>query len=326
MGRHLAVWLVCLAAMSLAFAQEQPVLLQYKFAPGRADTYVVQGTGTLPVTIAPAPEGQIQGMGFDVVLEMSMTMKYVCKAVLPDGSAQVEMTFPAMDIRMSIPAGEQSMDMVTKWENGALTNTINGEAQPEDDNTRKLTQALAATLKMTIKPTGEQTPDPETVKLMSELYNSSAFSGMDMTRLSALTSRVPTEPVAPGATWKVKDEVNSEQMSFSGESQMKFTGYEDWQGVRTARIEGQATMSMNGEMPGAKAPMQGLSYNISKLEANISFVNHFDPVRGVMPLAQSNMAQNMIMMITMAGLTGNKPMHLPTTIENGQMTMETRLQ
>jgi len=95
--------------------------------------------------------------------------------------------------------------------------------------------------------------------------------------------------------------------------------------VRTARIEGQATMSMSGQMPGMSGPM-GMNFNITKMETNIAFVNHFDPAKGVMPLSQANLAQNMIMMLTMGGMGGGQAVNLPLTIENAQMTMEMRQQ
>jgi hypothetical protein len=206
-----------------------------------------------------------------------------------------------------------------------LTSTLNGQPQPLDENGQKLAQALAATFNYNIKPTGEQTPDADTIKLMNALYNTSAFTGLDLSRLSALTSRLPEEAVVPGATWQVEDEVSNQQGGISGKSELKFVGYEDLQGVRTARIEGQATMNMVGQMPGMGGPM-GMTFNLTKLETNISFVNHFDPAKGLTPLSQANLAQNMIMMMRMGAMGGGQDINVPMTIENAQMTLETRKQ
>jgi len=325
MKRVLAVAVVMLCVVALAAAQEQPILLRYKFTAGQTNVYTARATGTLPVNLNPGPEAGIPAMGFDTTVEMSLTMQNACKAVNPDGAAQVETTIPAMTVRLGIAVAEQPMDIVMKWENGKLTNSVNGQEQPLDENGQKLAQALAATFKYTVKPTGEQTPDAETIKLMNALYNASSFTGLDLSRLSALTSRLPDEAVAPGAVWKVEDEQANAQGGLSGKSEIKFAGYEDLQGVRTARLEGQATMSMHGQTPGTGGPM-GMSFNITKLETDIAFVNHFDPAKGVMPLSQANIAQNMIMLVSMGGLAGGQAVNLPVTIENAQMTMEMRQQ
>jgi len=321
----LVVMLVLFVVVGLAVAQNEPVLLQYKFTPGQTVTYATKATGTMPVGINPGPETGIPAMNFDTTVDLSMTMRNVCKSVNPDGSGVVEMNIPEMAVRMAIAVAEQPMDILMEWKDGKLTNTLNGQAQPLDENGQKLAQALAATFRVTVKPTGEQTPDEATKQLMNTLYNASAFTGLDMSRLSALTSRLPAQPVAPGATWKVEEEASNAQGAISGKSELKFVGFEDLNGLRTARIEGTATMSMSGQQPGMQGPL-GMSFNLTKLETNISFVNHFDPAAGVTQLSQANLAQNMIMLLTMAGMGGGQNINLPVTIENAQMTLEERKQ
>jgi hypothetical protein len=326
MKRMIAAMVVAISVVALAAAQDQPLLLRYKFTPGQTDTFVTHATGTLPVSINPGPEAQIPAMGFDVALDMRLTTKQVCRSVTADGSGLVEMTFPVLTVRTTMQVADQTVDTLLKWENGVLTNTMNGQEQPQDDNTRKLARALGATLRLTIKPTGEQILDADTVKLMNDLYSASLFTGLDMSRLSALTSRLPAEPVAPGATWSVEDVVTNDQCTISGRSNLTFVRMEDLVGTPAARIEGQATMTMHGQMPGAGNMGMSFSYNLTGLEINLSFVNHLDPVRGVMPLSQANMAQNMAMVISMGGIAGAQVIHLPTTIENGQMSFEVRKQ
>jgi len=326
MKRLLALVFALVCLMAAAAAQDQPVLLRYKFTAGQTDTFVMRGTGTLPVSINPGPETQIPAMGFDVTLDMQLTTQQVCRSVNPDGSAVVATTFPALTVHTTVQIADQPMDTLLKWENGALSSMVNGAEQTPDNNTRKLAEALAATMVMTVKPTGEQTPDADTVKLMNNLYNASIFTGLDLSRLSALTSRLPAEPVAPGATWNVADEVANDQCTMRGQSALKFVGMEDCGGTPTARIEGQATMTMNGQMTGTGTMGMGFSYNLTGLEVNLSFVNHLDPVRGVMPVSQTNMTQNMALIISIGGLGGAQAIHLPTTIENGQMSYEARKQ
>lgn len=321
------LWLVGLLALiaSVALAQDAPVLLQYKFEPGRVDLYDVKMTGVLPMMINPGPEAEIPMMAFDVNLDMSMTIRHVCRSVAADGSAQIEMTFPQMMTQTRIEVEGQPIDMVMRWENGQLTNTLNGQPQPLDENTQKMVEGLKATYSFTMKPNGEQVLDPQTTQLMNQLYQTNAFGGMDMSRLSALTSRLPDAPVAPGDTWEVADEVTSQQMTMSGQSQMKLAGYEDFEGKRVARIEGSATTAMNGQMDGG-AGFMGASFNITKMEININFINRFDPAAGVMPLSMASAAQNMAMMLSMAGMGQGQAIHLPMSMDNGQFTMEMRLQ
>jgi hypothetical protein len=325
MKRLLTAVLVLIGLISVAAAQNEPLLLRYKFTAGQTDTFVMRGTGTLPLSLNPGPEAMIPAMGFDVTMDMELTTKQVCRSVAADGSGVVEVTFPAMTVRAGMQVGDQPVETVLKWENGVLSTTVNGEAQPEDDNTRKLSQTLAATLTMTVKPTGEQTPDADTVKAMNELYSATLFTGLDMSRLSALTSRLPEGAVSPGATWTVEDTARNEQCTMSGRSSFKFTGLEDCGGTRAARIEGQATMTMNGQTTGTGNLGMSFSYNLTGLEINVSFVNHLDPVRGVTVLSQANMVQNMAMIISLVGVMGAQPVHLPASIENGQLSFEVRL-
>lgn len=321
------VWLVGLLMLvvTAALAQDAPVLLQYKFVPGRVDLYDVKMTGVLPVLVNPGPEANIPAMGFDVALDMSMTIRHVCRSVAADGSAQIEMTFPQMVTQTRIEVEGQPVDMVMRWENGQLTNILNGQPQPLDENAQKMAEGLKATYRFTMKPNGEQVLDPQTMQLMNQLYQSNTFGGMDMSRLSALTSRLPDGPVAPGDTWEVADEVSTQQLTMTGSSQMMLVRYEDLEGRRVARIEGSATTAMNGQMNSAGGPM-GTTFNITRLEVNINFINRFDAAAGVMPLSVASVAQNLAMMLSMAGMGNGQAIHLPMSIDNGQFTMEMRLQ
>jgi hypothetical protein len=118
MRRILVVAVITLSVVTLALAQDQPILLRYKFVPGQTDLYTVRATGTLPMNINPGPETGIPAMSFDTAMAVSLTTQSVCKAVSPDGSGLVEMKIPAMTVSMNVAVAQQPMDIVLKWEDG----------------------------------------------------------------------------------------------------------------------------------------------------------------------------------------------------------------
>jgi hypothetical protein len=156
------------------------------------------------------------------------------------------------------------------------------------------------------------------------MMNMSGGMGIDMNRLSSLTSALPDHPVKVGDTWELTDSVQMGQASMTGNSNFKLTALEAFEGVQTARIEGQARLSINGQMPGTSPMGMPVQTNITRLDIAVAFVNHFDLAKGNVLLSSMNMNQNMAMMITMG--EGPQAVHLPATIENAQLTMEVRRQ
>jgi hypothetical protein len=282
-------------------------------------------TGMIPMDLTPGPEAGIPAMAMDMALDMDMTMAQTVRGVAPDGSAQVEITYPAMTIRTTLQPGDQPMNVVMTWDKGVLATTVNGMAQPADENAKKMAQVLGAVLKMTVTPTGKSTPDPETTKLMADLMSASGGMSMDFSRLSALTSALPQQPVKVGDTWGIQDSGQMGGANLAGTSTFKLAALEDFEGTPTARIEGEARLSLSGQMA-PSAPMgMPVQTNITRLDIAMRFVNHFDIAKGNMLLSTMNLSQNMAMVISTGQIAG-KQIHIPATIENAQMTIDVRRQ
>lgn len=316
--------LVCLLACLLvgaAHAQEA-VDLRYKFTAGETDTYQITTGGTIPLDLTPGPEAGIPPMTMDLALNMVMQMTQACTGVDDKGVGQLEMCYPTMTVQTKMQAGEP-IDMLMKWENGALTTTLNGQAQPVDENQKKMMALLASVMKMKMTPQGKTTLDPETEKIVQAMMSASGGMQMDFGKLNALTNALPDHPVKVGDTWTLEDSGQMGAATLTGTSTFKLAALEPFEGVPTARIEGEARMSINGQMPTATPVGMPVQTNITRLDIALAFVNHFDPARGKMLASDMNMNQNMAMMISM-GAPGGQMVHLPATIENAQMSVEFR--
>lgn len=323
MNTRLLFLLVCLLLASAVFAQDDVYTLRYKFVPG--ETLVDQSTmtGTIPMDLTPGPEAGIPAMGMDMTLDIIMLMSQACKSVDAQGNATVELTYPSSTFRTNVHAGDQPIDMVLTWDKGVLTSTMNGAAQPADENSKKLAEILGTPIKMTIAPTGKATVDPDSAKLLNAMMNASGGMTMDISRLSALTNGLPDHPVKVGDTWAVQDTVQMGGATMAGTSNLKLAAIETFEGVKTARIEGEARLSINGQMPAASPLGMPVQTNITRLDIAMTFVNHFDLEKGNILVSNMNLCQNMAMVISM-GAQGAQQVHIPATIENAQMTIEMR--
>jgi hypothetical protein len=202
--------------------------------------------------------------------------------------------------------------------------TVNGQAQPADDNQTKLVKMLGMTMKMVMTPTGKTTPEAETAQAFAAMMNMSGGMGMDLNRLSALTSALPDHPVKVGDTWSIADTGKLGEAAVVGSSDLKFVRLETIDGVNTARIEGTAKMSISGNMPASTPMGMPAQVNITRLDMNIVFVNHFDLDKGNLLSSKANICQSMAMMINLT--QGQQAIHMPATIDNAQMTMEMKRQ
>lgn len=303
------------------FAQDEPVTLRYRFVPQQVISQEVTGTGTIPLTVA---LGAAAGMGEDLAVDLLMDLKlgltYTCQSVEADGQALVTMQTPLMVVRTATNMAGQPLDSVITWEQGVLKLLVNGQPHPEDDNTRKLAALLGLAIPMQMDTLGHSQPTPEGQKALQGLGSLANFSAVDLPQLSALTSRLPDQPVKVGDSWEVAAEDNREGASLTGNSSFKLAGYEQCQGVRCARIEGQARLSGTGQsMPTPLGlPVQT---QITRMDIALSFVHHFDPAAGQSVSTEIILAQTASMILTAAGPMG--PMQLPAAIENAQIHLKT---
>lgn len=321
--KYLCLCLMVFLAVVGAWGQDEAVTLRYKFTPGETSRYEITGTGTMPLNIDLTPAGQGM-MAMDQNLDIKIATEQLCRAIDDQGVADVEMKMPVLVIHTSMKTNEQPVETEVKWEEGKLTTTVNGQAQPEDENTRKLLEVLSTAFKLKMKPNGETTPDPETLALMAKLQGAGVFGGMDMNRMNALTTRLPEGPAKVGDTWKTEEEMKMGEAVLKGASSFKLAALEDFEGVRCARIEGDTTLTADGTITVGGGP-GGQQNSITRMEIAMTFVSYLDPETGHVLNTKAEMTQNMAMMINTGQKTAEgKPIILSATLDNGVMTVEQR--
>ncbi len=327
MMRTLGAMLLCMTLLSAGgglWAQdEEPVLLQYKFIPDRTVEYETTGNGVMPMNLTLGPEAGNQTLAIDMTMDMRIGMKETCDEVLEDGNGKMLMALPLMVIQVNTAVADQAVDALVTWENNVLAVTVNGQPAPPDANVQKLEALLKDPIKLTMTPTGAAQLDPESLELLGQL-NSMPMGGFTYS-LNNLTGGFSEEPVKPGDTWEVTITGEQTNGTLEGAGQSKLVGFEEIEGIRCARIEGEA--QLKALKPLANAGMgPGVKSEITAMDIAVTFVNYFDPEAGHMVLSTLDMTQNMSMMVTTGGQDAAQPVQLPATIENGQMHMEMRYQ
>lgn len=337
MKRLKYVSLICLAlvviAAGLGVAQDEAVTLRHKFTAGEKATYVTKISGTVPMTVTVPAEMGGGALPLDVIVDMAMTTDELTREVDDKGFGHLDKTIPELAIRSSMQVMGMPLETVLKWEKAALTATVNNEPLPADDGQKKLADMLAQTVKMIMEPTGKSTPEAETAQETAGALGITGLGGVDLSQLGALLTGLPEQAVKVGDTWEVKDEIKNGAATVTGSSTFKLAAIETVEGRRVARIEGQARLTMEGQMAAPGAMGMPMHLNITKMDVALSFINHFDIERGTTPLTEMNMCQNMDMVMSVppgiAGAAGGgngQPVNMPTTIENAQFAMETRRQ
>lgn len=334
MKRLIACLVLLVLLMSMALAQDEALTLRYKFTPGEKAVYTTKGTGTIPMTVTVPPEMGGGPLPLDIIMDMALTMNETTASVDEKGSAHLEKTVPEMTIRSSMQVMGAPLEGLFRWQDGALSVTVNSQPLPNDPGQAKLAELLGQTLKVTMEPTGKTAPEAETAQAASGLFGLTGMGGVDIGQLGALLTALPEQPVKVGDTWEVKDTtIKNGEASMTGSSTFKLAGIETVEGRKMARIEGQARLSAEGQMPAPAAMGMPANLNITKFDVAMAFVNHFDIERGVTPLTEINMCQNMDMMLSVpaglagaAGGGGGQPINLPASVENAQLAIETRRQ
>ena len=310
-----------LLSLSPGWADE-PLLLRYKFSAGSTTIYELTGNGVIPMTITLPPETGMKAMPLDTTMDLHLLLQQVCQSVDDHGAGHVDLSYLLMMIKTSMQVEDKPVDSVVTWENKELTITLNGQGLPQDENARKLTKLLASTLKLIISPLGQTKPDPETAKMMAELFSMSGMGGADFSKLSGLTGGLPDKPVKSGDTWKLEDTIEMGGAQFKGSSESKLVAVEDYAGLKCAHIEGEARLAATGKMAGGAPPGLPAQTNITSMDLAVKFTNYFDLRSGQMAATTMNLTENISMVISTGGGQGHQAVQLPATIDNAQMHME----
>lgn len=322
-----AALMACLCATALA-ADDQAVLLRYKFAPDQEITQSIKGTGTIPMVID-LPEGQGEQAGgqqtIETAIEMDMEMVQKCDKVLEDGAGHLTMTVPVMINETTTKIGEKSTFSVMSWEDGEFVLTADGK-QVDAPQVEQMMSAFANGYKVTMKPNGEVKMDEETQDELSGLLKLSGLGGVDFTKLSAVSSRLPDAPVKPGDTWKNELKVPVGEAEIALATEMKYVGMEEVNKVPCARLEGKVSMSTTGELPAGKQAATPVEMKIEAMAIDMDVVSFFDPAAGFVRKSTIEMTQNMDITIKAPAGPNNAVTDLPAVIEDGKMHIEVEAQ
>lgn len=311
---------VALGAVALA-ADDEPLVLKYKFTAGQTRSYEVSGRGVMPMTINAGAEAGGMDIGLDLNLDLTAAYEQTCQAVDDKGVGTLQVKFPGLTMRMTMQAGPQAMDALINWEKDALGITFNGQPMPLDESAQKLQALLRTVLTMTLEPDGKSKLDPKSLEALGPMA-SMPMMGMS-SGVNNLTAGFSPAPVKPGDTWQVGIKPEETGGTLEGSGDYKFVSYEEVEGVKCARIEGQARFRTTQALNNVSTGMPG-QMNISSMDIATNFINWFDPVAGEMVLSRLNMNQNMSMMIAMGGGGGVQMASFPATVENAQMSLEVR--
>lgn len=316
-----AAALVASFAPAAVAADDEAVLLRYKF---EADTEMVQelkGSGTIPMTID-LPEQAGGPKTIETMMRMEMDLVQKCDRVEEDGSGHIIATIPYMLTESTTKADGQTQFAVMSFEDGELVLTVNGETV-DDPNTAKMMASLGQGYKMTMKPNGETKMDEESTEQISGLLKASGLGGIDFTKLNSLTSRLPEDPVKPGETWKHEAKVPAgETGEIAAVTETKYVGIEELEGVRCARLEGKSTLATGGEMPSADATGTPFQMTVDKMSMDVQFVIYFDLAAGQAAKTIMDVTQSMDLHIVAPGGPNGTQLEMTGTLDDGQMHIE----
>jgi hypothetical protein len=318
----LCVLLVMSVAVLAAAQNDEPTLLQYKFAPGTTQHTEIVGTGSVPMNIQLGLDAGGQDMSMDIAMDLRLLQTQTCESVSDTGEATMVMKVPSMTVKSSIDVADQKIESLMTWENGQLAMTLNGQAQPlpADATVEQLGKILAGGIKSLVRPDGASRLDAENTKLMQSMTGFSMGLGASATSLMA---GFPKQPVKPGDTWTLELKPEEAGGFLAGTGDFKLEGYEDLEGVRCAKITGQARLHSLQPIISPSSAM-GQASTINSMEINVEFTNYFDVAKGEMALTKMTLVQNLEMIITMGGQGGAQAMQIPASVQNSQMNMEVR--
>lgn len=333
------------AGTSLVRAQEDAgVKLEYKWKPGRVFRYRLTAGGTITTKMeglptpagAPAPPAG----GFPMELQMTMEISQRIKEVAPDGSATITQQLETMSMTNNV-MGQQ---MLSKFENGKFTMSMNGQPMQMPPGGRSDAMTMAGKpVDLKITRRGQvlavEGAGREAIARMFQGTNLGQVFGGGTP--GAGMTILPETPVKVGQSWNDKQLVNlpipipgppgapptSLQINYAVQNTL--TGLEGQGANRVAVITTKADVTMpetkinvpaDPQKPGAQAlPMSFRDFN-QKVDGTV----RFDPEAGVVRSGDYNVNLGMKMQLPFAppgGAAGAKPQ----MAMDGKMTMKVAL-
>ena len=349
----MGVLVLALAAGSV-FAQGDAVLLRYKFTAGQQFKSIETVRGTLPVQAhVKMPEGAAEGGGdvaVQVVLDTSTVKLMSVREVDADGVATCAVKIDYMVADTKTTQGEQEMLHRVEFKDGKLTSTGGGpQDQMTPEKQEQLEKLLNTEFILKMDPLGSTEPiGTDFEKVYSELMGSS-LGGMDMRKLSRLTTGLPEKPVAVGESWEV---VLPAEEGAGAEGRLNATLAEivDEGGHRVARINSTSYIKMenlgadNPENQAEGQPAQegqqqpqegepsltaGMLMKIPSMDMTMAFQTAFDIDEGRALRVNGEMTLNMDQEMTidlgamLGGEAGGAKIELTNQIRDAKLTLDT---
>ncbi|NIM04596.1 MAG: hypothetical protein GTO55_01585, partial [Armatimonadetes bacterium] len=211
-----------IAAAGASLAQGA-VTLEYRFTPKESLKYQLSLAGTMKTKMpSPMPSSDMNLKG---------TLDYLQRAVkvASDGTADIEMSCPRMEMEVMLPG--QMIDIL--WKDKRLDLKINGEPQPSDEVNFSTMPFLGAPVKVRMNKLGKVVEFPDTSALEG-LVGNLRISEM----LKTNQSQLPDHPVGVGDSWIVetKAPIPGTDHPLTVKTTYLLEGFETLKGERAAKI------------------------------------------------------------------------------------------
>ena len=232
---------IMLLPLAFAYAQDDGVLLRYKFTPEQALQYAMTMTGNGNMQISGAP-GQEGPQALSLLLDMTADLTQKCTAVDPDGVASIDCKYGEMNITVDLANVATTQIKIT--ENDA-TMTVNGKEQPVPEQMRDLL-GQAFTLKMDDRGHIQKVEGLEKLREMLKAIKLENFNLEQLMQQSQ--TLLPEEPVKVGDSWDQTITIAmpsvDEDASLQIDMQYTFAGVVDDGGVQCAQIDFTGNLEM----------------------------------------------------------------------------------
>lgn len=343
--------LVLVLAAGSAFAQGDAVLLRYKFTAGQQFKSIETMRGTLPVQMHVEMPGGAQGnqeVMLHVELDTTTIKLMTVREVDGEGVAMCATKIDYMVTDSTTTMGEQVIPSKVEFQDGKLTVTGGGpQDQMTPEKQEQIERLLNTEFTVKVDPLGGVEPVGQDFEKIFSQMMGNALSGVDMRKLSRVTSGLPENPVAVGDSWEVEVAPQEGGGVAEGQSRATLTEIADEGGRRIAKIKNTAHVRMEGLQtpePGAAVDVQaqgqdqqaeapldftaGMAVKIPFMEMTMTTETAFDVDLGQPVRATGDVTLDMDQEMTidlaamLGGEGGDTKINMTTQIRDGLLKMD----
>lgn len=325
----IAIALLLISTVAMA-ADDDAVLLRYKFSPGQVWETVQTSKGKLPMLTeiqGPNVPANTGTMMMTSALDVMVTSRIMVKSVDKNGVASAAVEIVAMVVTNNIDINGQQVNTRVEYGDGKVAMTMPGGQPASADATAAMEKMLSKAFTGKLFPTGGIVYDTEYSKLMNGMMGMNLQAG-DAEKFSRIANGLPTNPVKIGDTWQNSFKGVEPDKMFA-DADMQLTGIETVNGHKVARIASTSFTHISDteiDAPNAAGnPMSELMKNmkmqIDALDTETKSVMHLDMELGQVTRMSSDITLNMQQQMAMQ--MGDVEMTICTSIEDGKLHMET---